>query len=68
MITGSFTALITPFNDFAVDYENLDKLADFQIKNGITGILAVGTTGESPSLTWDEHNKVIENIAKKNKR
>ena len=67
MITGSFTALITPFNDFAVDYENLDKLVDFQTKNGMTGILAVGTTGESPSLTWDEHNKVIENIAKKTK-
>jgi len=67
MITGCFTALITPFNNFAVDYENLGKLVDFQIKNGITGILAVGTTGESPSLTWDEHNKVIEGIAIKTK-
>ena len=67
MITGCFTALITPFNNFAVDYENLGKLVDFQIKNGITGILAVGTTGESPSLTWDEHNKVIENVAIKTK-
>jgi len=67
MITGCFTALITPFSNFVVDYENLGKLVDFQIKNGITGILAVGTTGESPSLTWDEHNKVIENIAKKTK-
>ncbi len=67
MITGCFTALITPFNNFAVDYENLGKLADFQIENGITGILAVGTTGESPTLTWDEHNKVIEDVAKKTK-
>ena len=65
MITGCFTALITPFNNFAVDYENLGNLVNFQIKNGITGILAVGTTGESPSLTWDEHNKIIEDIAKK---
>ncbi|MDL1964905.1 MAG: 4-hydroxy-tetrahydrodipicolinate synthase, partial [Deltaproteobacteria bacterium] len=50
-----------------VDYENLDNLVNFQIKNGITGILAVGTTGESPSLTWDEHNKIIENVTKKTK-
>ena len=67
MIKGCFTALITPFNNFAVDYENLGKLADFQIENGITGILAVGTTGESPTLTWDEHNKIIEDVAIKSK-
>ncbi len=67
MITGSFTALVTPFKDDAVDYEGLGNLVDFQIKNGITGILAVGTTGESPVLTWDEHNKVIENVANKTK-
>ncbi len=67
MITGCFTALITPFNNFAVDYENLGSLVDFQIKNGITGILAVGTTGESPTLTWDEHNKIIEDVAIKSK-
>ena len=67
MITGCFTAIITPFNNFAVDYENLGRLVDFQIENGITGILAVGTTGESPSLTWDEHNKVIEDVAIKSK-
>jgi len=65
MYKGCFTALVTPFINDAVDYEGLGKLADFQIKNGITGILAVGTTGESPTLTWDEHNKVIEDVAKK---
>lgn len=64
MFKRCFTALVTPFKDDAVDYEGLGKLADFQIKNGITGILAVGTTGESPTLTWDEHNKVIEDVAK----
>ncbi|MCJ7617997.1 MAG: 4-hydroxy-tetrahydrodipicolinate synthase [Desulfobacterales bacterium] len=67
MIKGCFTALITQFNNFAVDYENLGKLTDFQIENGITGILAVGTTGESPTLTWDEHNKIIEDVAIKTK-
>ena len=63
MFTGSFTALITPFKNDTLDYEGLGRLVSFQIKNKITGILAVGTTGESPSLTWDEHNKVIEDIA-----
>jgi len=62
MYKGCFTALVTPFINDTVDYEGLGKLADFQIKNGITGILAVGTTGESPTLTWDEHNKVIEAV------
>ena len=65
MITGSYTALVTPFRGDAVDYEGLGSLADFQIKNGIGGILAVGTTGESPCLTWEEHNTVIEEVAKK---
>ncbi|MBU0987170.1 MAG: 4-hydroxy-tetrahydrodipicolinate synthase [Proteobacteria bacterium] len=67
MITGCFTAIVTPFKGEAVDYEGLGKLAEFQIQNGITGILAVGTTGESPVLTWEEHNRVIESIAEKTK-
>jgi len=67
MIAGCFTAIITPFKNDAVDYEDLRKLSDFQIKNGITGILAVGTTGESPVLTWDEHNRVIETVAETTK-
>ena len=67
MIKGCYTALVTPFKDDAVDYEGLDRLVDFQIENGITGILAVGTTGESPTLTWKEHNRVIENVAAKTK-
>jgi 4-hydroxy-tetrahydrodipicolinate synthase len=65
MITGSFTALITPFKDNTVDYEGLGQLADFQIQNGMTGILAVGTTGESPTLAWDEHISVVESVALK---
>ncbi len=62
MLKGTFTALVTPFEDGEVDYEGLDRLSRFQIENGITGILAVGTTGESPTLSWDEHNKVIEAV------
>ena len=50
-----------------MDTEGLDALVDFQIENNISGILAVGTTGESPVLTWDEHNQVVEKIAAKTK-
>jgi 4-hydroxy-tetrahydrodipicolinate synthase len=67
MLAGCFTAIVTPFKNDTVDYEGLEKLSEFQIKNGITGILAVGTTGESPVLSWDEHNRVIEIVAKKSK-
>jgi 4-hydroxy-tetrahydrodipicolinate synthase len=67
MKAGCYTAITTPFKNNAVDYEGLQKLVDFQIKNGITGILAVGTTGESPVLSWEEHNRVIETVAQKTK-
>ena len=67
MIKGCFTAIITPFSDDGVDYEGLGKLVDFQMENGITGILVAGTTGESPTLNWDEHNKVTEAVAKQTK-
>jgi 4-hydroxy-tetrahydrodipicolinate synthase len=62
MKTGCYTALITPFQGDAVDFDNLARLADFQVQNGITGIVAVGTTGESPALDWQEHNRVIETL------
>jgi len=65
MKAGCYTAIATPFKDDAVDYDSLEKLVDFQIQSGITGIVAVGTTGESPVLNWDEHNKVTEVIAKR---
>ncbi|MBW1867416.1 MAG: dihydrodipicolinate synthase family protein, partial [Deltaproteobacteria bacterium] len=55
MKPGCYTALITPFKKGQIDYEGLDRLTAFQIENGISGILAVGTTGESPTLSWNEH-------------
>ncbi len=65
MKKGCYTALITPFNDNGeLDTTGLDQLIQFQIKNNITGILAVGTTGESPTLRWEEHNRVISDVAK----
>ncbi len=65
MKAGCFTALVTPFIDDAsrIDREGLQKLVEFQVENGITGILAVGTTGESPTLGWQEHNLVVEIVA-----
>jgi 4-hydroxy-tetrahydrodipicolinate synthase len=60
---GCYTALITPMTKIReVDYEGLRSLVEFQIKEGVKGILAVGTTGESPTLDWNEHNKVTERI------
>jgi 4-hydroxy-tetrahydrodipicolinate synthase len=63
MQPGCYTALITPFAGGAVDDAGLRQLVTFQIENGITGLLAVGTTGESPTLTWEEHNRVIAMVA-----
>lgn len=63
MQPGCYTALITPFENNAVDEASLEKLVSFQIENGVTGILAVGTTGESPTLDWNEHIRVIDAIA-----
>lgn len=65
MKAGCYTALITPFSDGRIDWVGMERLVDFQIENGITGILAVGTTGESPVLNWDEHNQVVEFVARK---
>lgn len=66
MRSGCYTALVTPFtaDGSQVDQEGLDQLTQFQIENNITGILAVGTTGESPTLTWDEHHEVVGSVAR----
>ena len=50
---GSYTALLTPFKDNKVDYDVYRKLIDFQIENGTNGLVPVGTTGESPTLSHD---------------
>lgn len=61
MITGAYTALVTPFTaSDEVDYEALGRLVEAQIEGGIDGLVPVGTTGESPTLTMAEHQKVIE--------
>ena len=66
MKSGCYTALVTPFTSDGsrVDQEGLQKLIAFQIENNISGILAVGTTGESPTLDWDEHHAVVGQAAR----
>nr|Q07M65.1 RecName: Full=4-hydroxy-tetrahydrodipicolinate synthase; Short=HTPA synthase [Rhodopseudomonas palustris BisA53] len=57
---GSFTALVTPFKNGSLDEEAFRKLVNWQIAEGTTGLVPVGTTGESPTLSHDEHHKVVE--------
>src|ERR1017187_2791706 len=59
-LEGSMVALVTPFADGEVDYDALGRIIEFQIKNGTQGLVPCGTTGESPTLTYEEHDKVIE--------
>ena len=77
---GCYTALVTPMikersspgSGFStgpqMDYEGLEKLVNFQAENGVGGILAVGTSGESPTLSWEDHIKVIEAISHWNRK
>ena len=57
---GSFTALVTPFKNGALDEAAFRKLVDWQIAEGTHGLVPVGTTGESPTLSHDEHRQVVE--------
>ena len=57
---GSYTALITPFSNGKVDEAAFRKLVNFQIENGTHGLVPVGTTGESPTLSHEEHDRVVE--------
>ena len=60
MFKGALTALVTPFKDGDVDEAALKRLIEFQIRNGISGLVPCGTTGESATLTYEEHDRVIE--------
>ncbi|MEM2878753.1 MAG: 4-hydroxy-tetrahydrodipicolinate synthase [Candidatus Hadarchaeales archaeon] len=61
MFEGAYTAMITPFGqDGEVDEKGLKKNVEFQIKNGIHGLVPVGTTGECSTLSYEEHNRVVE--------
>jgi 4-hydroxy-tetrahydrodipicolinate synthase len=62
MFHGALVALITPFHDGQVDYQTLEELVEFQIESGSDGIVPVGTTGESPTLSYEEHKEVIKRV------
>lgn len=59
MFKGSIPALVTPFKNGAVDWDTLKKLVNWHIEQGSHGLVPVGTTGESPTLSHDEHNEVV---------
>ena len=60
MFRGTFTALVTPFRGGALDLGALEHLIESQISGGVTGLVAIGTTGESPTLSHDERDQVIQ--------
>jgi 4-hydroxy-tetrahydrodipicolinate synthase len=64
MFTGAMVALVTPFQEGEIDFQTLDELIDFQLAGGIDGIVPVGTTGECPTLSHEEHKQVIERVIK----
>lgn len=64
MFRGTYTALVTPFRNGEVDFEALEKLIEAQIAGGVEGIVPIGTTGESPTLTHPERHQMIERAMK----
>ena len=64
MLKGSIPAIITPFRKGEVDYDDFTRLLNWQIKNGISGVTVCGTTGESPTLSHEEHMSLVEHAIK----
>lgn len=62
--SGCYTAMVTPFVNGEVDYATMEKLIEMQIAGNVAGLVPVGTTGESPSLGYEDHMKVIEFVVK----
>lgn len=68
MFSGSMVALVTPFKNGKVDWESLERLVEFHVQSGTHGIVPCGTTGESATLSHEEHDRVIEAVIKAAKR
>jgi 4-hydroxy-tetrahydrodipicolinate synthase len=64
MFTGTYTAIVTPFNSGAIDQPALKQLIDRQVRGGVDGIVPVGTTGESPTVSYEEHIEIIASSIK----
>ena len=65
MFRGSIVAIVTPFRDGKLDLGTLEKLVEMHVAAGTAGIVPCGTTGESATLSHDEHRRVIETVIKK---
>ena len=65
MFEGTYTALITPFTRDGIDWESLEANIEDQVAAGIDGVVPVGTTGESPTLSFEEHDAFIRKVVKK---
>jgi 4-hydroxy-tetrahydrodipicolinate synthase len=65
MFEGSFVALVTPFKKGKVDYQSLNKLLEYHLRNGTTGIVACATTGEAPTLSLEEKVKIISTCTRR---
>ncbi len=66
-IGGTYTALVTPFRDAPgqpIDWEAFDRLLALQIASGVSGVVPCGTTGESPTLSHEDHAQVVERTVK----
>ena len=68
MFSGSYVALVTPFKDGGIDKDALKDLIEFQIANGTAGIVPCGTTGESATLSFEEHEEVIDTAVRTAKK
>ncbi len=64
MFTGTYTAIVTPIKNGKIDYDALERIVRMQIKAGVDGIVPVGTTGESPTVNYEEHIQIIESVVK----
>ena len=64
MFTGTYTAIVTPFSKGKLDETALERLIRAQVRGGVDGIVPVGTTGESPTVEYEEHVRIIEQSVK----
>ena len=62
MFKGSLVALVTPFKNGQIDFQKMKELVEFHIKNGTSGIVPCGTTGESATLSFEEHERVVGEV------
>ncbi len=65
MFQGTLVALVTPFKNGEVDYGAIERLVDWHLEQGTDGLVPVGTTGESPTVTMEEHKRIVETVVRR---